>query len=214
MNLSLENYMVMGETLFRYCVASCGAERRGAVAMAHHCYEDHGATIDVSEKFKLKNFYIAANVLYYAEDNTEAGYPFHGEKIGNVVFQGPLPNAGDVRALLERSPVAPVERPVYLECPRCHGDYDIEYILLTHWEQQHSVDTDVRVFVKDCLIREPDGVVVGIYKFRSLLQFQEYLRQRENDLEHNIDEFFENLIDFLKKRMPKVTFVYLDYTFE
>ena len=190
--------MVSGETLFRCCVITCKAERRGAVAMAHHCYEDHGASINISEKFKLKNFYIAAKVLYYAEDNIEVGYPFHGGKISNVVPRGRLSNAGEGKALLERSPGTLVDRPVYLECPKCHGDFDTEYVLLIHWEQ-HNVDTDVRLFVKDCLLREPDGGVVDIYKFRSFLQFQEYLGHRENDLEHNIDEFLGNLVDFFEE---------------
>ena len=56
----------------------------------------------------------------------------------------------------------------HLECPVCHGDFDTEDLLLLHWERQHNVETDVRIFVEDCLIREPEGGVVGIYKFRSL----------------------------------------------
>ena len=111
---------------------------------------------------------MVANVLYYTEDNAEVFNLAGGKKIGIVVPTDQLPNAGDVRLLLECAPDTPIDRPVYLECPVCHGDFDTEDLLLLHWERQHNVETDVRIFVEDCLIREPEGGVVGIYKFRSL----------------------------------------------
>ena len=52
--VSLENYMVTGETLFHCCLTNWESGGRGAVTMANHCCEDHGASIDISVKFKLK----------------------------------------------------------------------------------------------------------------------------------------------------------------
>ena len=77
-----------------------------------------------------------------------------------------------MRVLLERAPDTLIDRPVYLECPVCQGDHDTEDLLLLHWERQHNVDTNVRIFLEDFLIREPEGGVVGVYKFWSLLRIR------------------------------------------
>ena len=56
MNLSVENYMVSGETMFHCISIHCQGERRGAIAIAHHHYEEHNSPINRDEKFRLKNF--------------------------------------------------------------------------------------------------------------------------------------------------------------
>ena len=97
----------------------------------------------------LPMFYIMLKTML------KLGYLSMEKKIGNVVQHGRLPNPEEVRSLLDLSPEALVDRPVYLECPKCHGDYDSEYLLLIHWEQQHHVDTNVQVFVKTVYYMNP-----------------------------------------------------------
>ena len=49
---------------------------------------------------------------------------------------------------------------------------------------------------------------MGFTNLGLFFRFQEYLRQRENDLEHNIDESMKDLLDFfLKKMMLRATFL-------